>query len=222
MVAAQALARPTPYADGTWGELVLLRLDAAVLFRAEPVLILALGVAAFLVGGFLWRAGLFAAEGHRWRRRLMVLGLGAALPVDLVLNLAGGQAGLFLARYTTAPVVALGLLALVAHRCLRARDRGPSWPARRLAEVGRTALSCYLLQNLLATALFYGWGAGLATAAAEYRFGATVLAFLAVCAVEIALAHLWSRRFARGPLEQLSAWAAARTRQRPGASVGAG
>lgn len=202
---AEALARPNPYADGTWWELVLLRVDAVVLFRAEPVLILALGVAVFLAGRFLWEAGLFVPEGGTWRRRLMVLGLGAALPLDLGLNVLGGQAGAFLARYTTAPVVAAGLLALVAHLGVRRAGRLPSWAARRLAEVGRTALSCYLLQNLLASALFYGWGAGLAVAAAPFRLPVTVLGWMVVCAAVLGFAHLWLRRFPRGPLEEITA-----------------
>lgn len=205
---AEALARPNPYADGTWWELVLLRVDAVVLFRAEPVLILGLGVVMFLAGRFLWRAGLLVPDGGRWRRRLMVLGLGVALPVDLGLNVLGGQAGAFFARYTTAPVVALGLLALVAHLGVRRPGQPPSWAARRLAEVGRTALSCYLLQNLLASALFYGWGAGLAVAAAQHRLPATVLGWLVVCAAVLVFAHLWLRRFPRGPLEELTARAA--------------
>lgn len=217
---ADALARPNPYADGTWWELVLLRTDAVVLFRAEPVLILGLGVAVFLAGRFLWRAGLFAPEGERWRRRLMVLGFGAALPVDLALNVLGGQAGAFLARYTTAPVVAAGLLALVAHLGVRGAGRRPTWAARRLTEVGRTALSCYLLQNLLASALFYGWGAGLAVAAAQYRVPVTVLGWLLVGAAVLLLAHLWLRRFPRGPLEELTARAAG-ARRAPAMSAGA-
>ena len=66
-----------------------------------------------------------------------------ALPVDLGLNLLGGQAGAFLARYTTAPVVALGLLALVAHLGVRRPGQPPSWAARSTSAPWRPGSAGY-------------------------------------------------------------------------------
>jgi uncharacterized protein len=51
--------------------------------------------------------------------------------------------------------VALGLLALVTTVVLRSR-RAPDPARRRLAAVGRTALSCYVAQNVLVAFLCYG------------------------------------------------------------------
>ena len=198
---APGVIGPNPYADGSWWDLVLLRVDDAVLFRIEPVFIQALSVALFLLGARLLRAGALALEGTALRRRLLVVGA-VALPVDLALGVFGGTAGTVLARYGTAPLVALGLLALVVEVVGRRERLGAL--GRRLAEVGRMALSGYVLQNVVASALCYGWGLGLASRLdPAVRVPATVALYLAVVAVVVTFAHLWLRRFARGPMEWL-------------------
>lgn len=201
--AGEARLDPNPYAQGSFGDLVLFRLENVGLFRAEPVFIQALSVAALLLGARLVRSGVLEQRGARLRRRLLALGA-VALPVDLALGLLGGDAGLLLARYGTAPLVALGLLALVVEvvRWRPAADVGPA--GRRLAEVGRTALSCYVLQNVLASVLCYGWGLGLAARTApDLRVPVTIGLYLVVAAAVTAAAHLWLRRWEQGPVEAL-------------------
>ena len=61
-------------------------------------------------------------------------------------------------RYGTAPVVALGLLAAITELVLRRPTDG--FARRRLEQIGRMALSCYIAQNLLASVICYGWGSG--------------------------------------------------------------
>jgi uncharacterized protein len=195
---------PSPYADSSFAQLAVFRLDNVGVFRAEPVLIGFLSLAMFLVGAALLRAGVFAAEGGRLRRRLMIAGACAA-PVDLVLALTATPAGLLLERYVAAPVVGLGLLGLLVELCHRRGTNG--WWTRRAKEIGRVALSCYLLQNLLGGALFYGWGLGLAESLEPWRVPVTVLAFLGITVVVASAAHLWLRRFSTGPVEWL--WRAA-------------
>ena len=189
-----------PYADGSFLDLVLFRLNNAGIFRAEPVLIGFLSLALFLLGARLLGAGVFAPEGNRLRRRLLIMGAVAA-PIDLTLGIAGGTAGLLAERYLVAPFVALGLLALVAELCLRRGTDG--WLVRRSSEIGRVALSAYILQNLLAGALFYGWALGLAEYTLEWRLPVSVLAFVVLTATISLFAHLWLRRFALGPIEWL-------------------
>lgn len=189
-----------PYADGSFLDLVSFRLDNAGIFRAEPVLIGFLSLALFLLGARLLGAGVFAPEGARLRRRLLIVGA-VAVPIDLTLGIAGGTAGLLAERYLVAPFVALGLLALIAELCLRRGTDG--WLARRSSEIGRVALSAYMLQNLLAGALFYGWGLGLAQQTLEWRLPVTVAAFVGLTASISLFAHLWLRRFALGPVEWL-------------------
>ena len=189
---------PNPYADGSWWDLVVFRAENAALFRAEPVFIMAMSIAAFLVGAQLVRARLLEADGARLRRRLIVAGL-VALVVDLVVGLTGGIAGVLATRYSTALVVGLGLLATVLE--VTRRGGGDDWASHRLTEVGRTALSCYVLQNVVASAICYGWGLGVAARAGDERVPVTLVVYSVTAAAVVAFAHLWLRRFARGPLE---------------------
>ncbi|MBF6183761.1 MULTISPECIES: DUF418 domain-containing protein [Nocardia] len=201
--AAEPAARepldPNPYADGSFWDLVVFRLANAGMFRLEPIIVFPMSVALFLAGAALFRAGVFRPEGARIRKRLMLLGAVAA-PVDLAAGVFVGGDVIFLTRYGTAPLVAFGLLALVAEFYLRRPRVG--FAGRRLGEVGRTALSCYILQNLVASALCYGWGLGLAARvdpAARVPF--TVGTYLLVSLIIVVAAHLWLRRFERGPVE---------------------
>lgn len=89
------------------------------------------------------------------------------------------------------------------------------------------ALSCYVLQNAIAGAVCYGWGAGLA----RHLDGTTlvpamVTLYLAITAVLILFSRVWLSRFERGPLEWL--WhrshdriTASADRRRPPERVGA-
>lgn len=69
---------------------------------------------------------------------------------------------------------------------------------RRLMAVGRMALTNYIAQSVICTAVFYGWGLG--------QFGAWERSWLyalvaGVWAVELAWSPAWLRRYRYGPLE---------------------
>lgn len=202
--------------DGSFLDLALFRLDHSLIFRAEPVLTLAMGVCLFLVGARLYDRGVFASHGGPLRRRLMIIGA-CALPIDIVLGFTGFASGILLQRYLTAPFVALGLLGLIAHI---ARTRAAHTLAGRwAAAVGRMSLSVYVAQNLLAGALFYGWGLGLAGRFPDHRIAMTLIAVVVVVTAMIAFALAWQTTAARGvmrrgPLEAIShALSATRTRR---------
>ncbi|WP_194813740.1 DUF418 domain-containing protein [Nocardia sp. XZ_19_385] len=192
---------PNPYADGSFWDLVLFRLENAGGFRIEAIFVFAMSVALFLAGARLFRAGLFTAEGARIRKRLMIIGAIAA-PIDLAAGIAVGGDIVVFTRYGTAPFVAFGLLALVAEFYVRRPRVG--FAGRRLTEVGRTALSCYILQNLVASVFCYGWGFGLAARVSPGAYVPfTIGMYLLVSLIIITAAHLWLRRFERGPVEWL-------------------
>lgn len=194
------LPDPNPYADGSFLDLVMFRAEHALAFRLEPVFVFPMSIALFLTGVFLFRAGVFTTAGTALRKRLLVLGFGIAAPVDLLVGVFGGGDLILFTRYGTAPLVALGILALVAEFSLRHPRTG--WAGRRLTEVGRTALSCYILQNLVASILCYGWGFGLAARVPPAsRVPFTVAIYLVVVVIIVTAAHLWLRRFDRGPVE---------------------
>jgi uncharacterized protein len=193
---------PNPYADGSFWDLVLFRLQNIGAFRLETIFVFPMSIALFLAGARLFRAGVFRAEGARIRKRLMVAGFAVAAPLDLVVGVLGGGDMLLFTRYGTAPFVAFGILALVAEFYLRRPRVG--FVGRRLTEVGRAALSCYILQNLVASILCYGWGFGLAARfSPDARVPFTVGIYLLVALIIVGFAHLWLRRFERGPVEWL-------------------
>ncbi|MFJ3858953.1 DUF418 domain-containing protein [Streptomyces sp. NPDC090085] len=188
------------YARGSWPEQIAFRLDHFAALRIEPVFSFGLLVLLFLLGVRLHRAGAFTdtAEGRRIRTRLAVWGLGLGLPLNAATTLGGGDFYL-LGRYGAAPLVALGYIGLIG--IVLDRRWIPASAATALGSVGRTALSCYVAQNLLCMLLCYGIGLGLAE-----RLGGSgpwwVMGLWAgVSAVLAAGSVLWLRRFDRGPLE---------------------
>jgi uncharacterized protein len=193
------------YRTGAYPEQVAARIEGWGLYRSESILIIPLTVLLFLAGSRLMRAGVFAAgpAGQALRRRLAVVGLGVGLPLNLVTAFAGAR-WYFVDRYVCGPLVALGLMAVVTGLLLRTAGGAGR---RSMAGVGRTALSCYVLQNLICAVLCYGWGLGLAARLDEARPWWPPVAWAVVSALLIAAAGWWLRRFDRGPLEAAWHWA---------------
>lgn len=69
-----------------------------------------------------------------------------------------------------------------------------------LANVGRMALSNYLLQSLIGTSIFYGYGLGLFAQVQRWQL---VIIMLAIWVVQIAFSRWWLHRFTQGPIEYL-------------------
>ncbi|MBO4236569.1 DUF418 domain-containing protein [Pseudonocardia alni] len=196
---------PLPPYPATWTGQVAARLADPLLYRVELVLIVPSAVVLFLAGSALLRAGLFDAGATTLRRRLIGAGVAGALLT--VLTTLGGDPWFLVERYLVAPLVALGLLGLVPE--VLARLRGPAGPVRRgLIALGRTAISCYVGQNVVSAVLFGAWGLGVAGAlagvAAPLRTGAVVGVWVLVVAGSAAAAGWWLRRHDRGPLEALT------------------
>ncbi|GAA0711929.1 DUF418 domain-containing protein [Dactylosporangium roseum] len=190
------------FTDGSYLDQVRFRMDNALFLRAEPIITFGLLVFLFLLGVRLFRAGAFdaGATGRRIRRRMLVLGLGAGLPLNLATTLGG--ADLFLVdRYVVPPLVTLGYLGLIGTLLDRLARPGPVTAG--LTAVGRTALSCYVLQNLACAAICYGWGLGLAAALADARPWWIFGLWAGASGVLALAASLWLRRFRQGPLEAL-------------------
>jgi uncharacterized protein len=159
-----------------------------------------------LIGMALMRWGVFDAS-RSVRHYLLLaatcLAPGAALiavqmilihslqPTDLVRAYV-----LSLPNLLAAPLVAVGYAALVMVACKTIR---PRW-LHPLRCVGRMAFTCYLLQTLICTTIFYGHGFGLfgTLGRAEQLFVvAAVWAFLMV------FAPIWLAFFPMGPMEWL-------------------
>ncbi|MET7327536.1 DUF418 domain-containing protein [Nonomuraea sp. NPDC005650] len=203
------------YPQDSWLDQVAFRLRYIPVFRAELVFIIPMGIVLFLLGARLLRAGVFEEHGAGLRRRLIVVGLGVGVPLNLATSFAG-PAWFAVDRYLLAPLVALGLLGLITSIVLGMRS-APGVLRRGITNVGRTALSCYVFQNLAASVLCYGWGLGLAGRLDGLRPWWVPVAWAGICVLFMVLSSLWLRRFSRGPLELAWQWAY----QAPGQGRGA-
>jgi uncharacterized protein len=160
-----------------------------------------------LVGMGLMQLGVFAASwSFRFYARLAVVGYGIGLPLvgfgvhDLLAHDFDMMRTCLVSahfNYVGSLFVALGHLGVVMLVCKAGRW---GWLTARLAAVGRMALTNYLLQTLLCTALFDGWGLGL--------FGSLERAELlgvvgSVWLVQLAVSPVWLRLFRFGPMEWL-------------------
>jgi uncharacterized protein len=189
------------YANGSYLEQVQSRLENMAMFRFEPVLTFALLVFLFFVGVRLFQAGAFAAgdTGRRLRSRLMWWGLGVGIPLSIGCAVVGSDVFVF-DRYVVAPVVAIGYLGAVGVLLDRIR---PGRITMAFSNLGRTALSGYVFQNVVCSLVCYGFGLGLAD-----KWDGTgswwVLALWAILSVSMLVGStLWLRRFSAGPLEAL-------------------
>lgn len=68
----------------------------------------------------------------------------------------------------------------------------------RLAAVGRMAMTNYLMQTVICTTIFYGWGFGLFGSLERWQLWGVVLG---VWALQLALSPVWLARFRFGPAE---------------------
>ena len=169
--------------------------------RAEGFLVLPLSTVLFLAGARLFKAGALedSARGTRIQRRLAAWGLGLGVPLNVVTTLAG-PAWFAVDRYVCAPAVAFGLLGGIT--LLVNRMRASQGLVRRgVTAVGRSALTCYIAQNVLASALCYQWGLGLAQRWSHLGPWLTAGLWLVVSLLLMAGASWWMCRFSRGPVE---------------------
>lgn len=112
---------------------------------------------------------------------------GHGLPVAMALTIVSRLALLAqVAMY--AAIVVLGMQRPIWRRVLVV-----------IAPVGRMPLTTYLMQSLICTSLFYGWGLAWSTPPPAACVGLG----LAIFAVQIVIAHAWLRWFRFGPAEWL-------------------
>lgn len=199
------------YSTGTFAEVTVQRLADFSLefiggFIGSNLFLIA---AMFLLGTWFGRQAMFSdVEGNidRWRRLFrtaLPIGVIASLvytwaslaaePLDLSWPFALRTAGMFIGG----PALSLTYVATIVLASRREHVRRLLQP---VANVGRFALSNYLLQSVICTTLFYGYGFGLMG-----RVGPAVgLAItVAIYALQLLLSSLWVRRFRYGPAELL-------------------
>ncbi|MHA2858171.1 DUF418 domain-containing protein [Paenibacillus lautus] len=184
------------YQEGTWIEQVRYRLANFLPLRAEAILVIPTNVFLFLLGVRFMRSGVFAPDenGKRLRKRLFQLGVYVGVPLNLLIFIPGGAFDLPV-RYLFAPLMSMGYIAILARMIQYTKWE---WLWRLLENVGKMSLSCYVLQNIMASAVFYGWGLGLA---GRLNSAAIIAVWLLISALQLGMASLWLRGFKLGPME---------------------
>ncbi len=160
-----------------------------------------------LIGMGLMKLGVFSGErSRRFYLVLMLLGYGLGLPLvatgasglirnqfDVVYKFGGGM------EYNSFASI-LVALAHVGTLLLVYKAGAVQWLTRRLAAVGRMALSNYLAQTIICTTLFYGYGFGLFGKLDRFQLAGVVVA---IWALQLWYSPIWLKHFRFGPFEWL-------------------
>lgn len=189
------------YQNGSYGEVLRLRLLELGLIYLSMLMTSGLyQVFIMFLAGLL--AGRFAIFRELERHRPLLRGM-------IVWGLPLGVAGSLLALVSDSlPLITLGALiggpglGLAYCAGLILLSQRPGW-AERLAPLtaaGRMAFTNYLLQSVICTLLFYGYGLGLYGQVGPA--GGLILSFL-IYGVQLLLSRWWLDRFRLGPLEWL-------------------
>lgn len=220
LVATALVDAELAYATGAYGGVVVWQALQSLFIQSSALVSLPWTLALFLIGMLAHRRGLSLdpAGGRATFVRLARVALPVGLVLNLPLLLTGPVAetasaadvalpvliGASIAVAIGAPVLAVGYLSALAVVVVdRGAERGIR---RRLAALGRIALTGYLLQSILALAVFFGFGAyGRVALLGEPILG--MLAFVVgVWVVLLAFAPWWTARFRYGPFEWLWRW----------------
>ena len=162
--------------------------------------------ALFLLGAALMKWGVFSPRRRRVQVKLCIIGIGLGLPLEVLyvwldwysdFNLLWLWYGIRVVHDFAAILLALGYAGGI---CLLVS----SGIARRVTDavacVGRLALTNYIGQSVIATAIFYWWGLGLF---GEVSRAGQLGLVLAICLAQVVMSVIWLRWFRFGPLEWL-------------------
>jgi uncharacterized protein len=192
------------YTSGSYPQMVVQRLKEVAIFLSFVLVTVGpLVLAMMLIGGAVARAGWISdLAAHRPEiRRTALVGLSVGLPLNVVYALLSRSQDDAVALLAITPfVVGAPLLALgyIAAGTLLVERFPRAGATRRLAAVGRLALSNYLAQSIVMTAIFYGLG----------LYGSVGLApalgiAAALISLQLLLSPIYLRRFNQGPAEWL-------------------
>jgi uncharacterized protein len=210
----QALLRQTidstvrMYHEGTWIELARLRFTEYLRELPKMGNTVPFAFMGFLVGLAAWKAGIVKrpSEHRSTLRKVLVIGLLFGISVATLRCLTGdlprGEMrvlrgviyGLFpSSTLAHAMAYASGILLLLQREGWRAR-------LAPLGHAGRMALTNYLLQSIICSFVFNGFGLGLYDRVSP---AAGVLVVLAIYSLQLALSRWWLGRYRFGPVEWL-------------------
>ncbi len=184
------------YQNGTWFEQVLNRITNFWFFRTEAIFIIPMNIFLFLLGVKFMRNGVFAQDenGRQARKKLLSIGLYFGVPLNLLIFIPGGAFDLPV-RYLFAPIMALGYIGIFGKMI---EYKKGDWLWMRLGHVGKMALSIYVLQNIMASFIFYGWGLGLG---GKLNSMEVIAIWVSLSILQLFIAQYWIKHFHVGPME---------------------
>ena len=186
------------YQDGTWVQQIHYRLSNFLLLRTEAIFIIPMNIFLFLLGVRMMRAEVFSPtdKGRRIRSKLLKVGIFIGIPLNLLIFIPGGVFDLP-TRYLFAPLLSLGYVALIA-KMLEWNKWNGFW--KLFENAGKMSLSCYVMQNIIASVLFYGWGFGLGGKLNSLQI---IGVWVCISMLQLLFASIWMRYFVLGPIETI-------------------
>ncbi|MFD0589625.1 DUF418 domain-containing protein [Paenibacillus sp. GCM10027627] len=204
-VEAYIIKSKEAYGNGTYGEVIEFRKEESPMLEDEWMLLVALLVAPLLTAP-LFLLGIYAAKKNWFKnplenRRFFFRNASIFIPIGLILktisnvwpeSLLSGF-GIAVGGTILAIGYMMGFAWLLAGRQSSALTNG-------FTAVGKLSLTNYLMQSVIATTIFYGYGLGLfgkagVTAGIGIALGIYVLQMIA--------SSLYLKRFSIGPVEWL-------------------
>ncbi|MEF3086805.1 DUF418 domain-containing protein [Bacillus altitudinis] len=182
----------------TWISQVQDRLQHFLMYREEAIFIIPMNTFLFLLGVRMMRAGVFYANerGQTLWKTLFRMGLWIGLPLNALVFVPNDIVE-FVVRYVFSPFLSIFYIAVVA----KLIERTESWFMWTWFEyVGKMALSCYILQNVICSILFYSWGLGLG---GQINAPLIVLSWLLISLLQIAISACCLNVWGIGPMEYI-------------------
>ncbi|MFC9542427.1 DUF418 domain-containing protein [Lysinibacillus sp. NPDC056959] len=184
------------YENGTWFEQIQYRLTNFLYYRTEAIFIIPMNIFLFLLGVKLMRNGVFSQndKGRQARQKLFKIGIFIGVPLNLLIFIPGGVFDLP-ARYLFAPILSIGYIGILGKMV---EYKKFDWLWKRFGEIGKMSLSCYVLQNTMASIIFYGWGLGLG---GKLNSIEVIGIWLTLSLLQLFIAHICIKHFHVGPME---------------------
>jgi uncharacterized protein len=178
------------YATGGFGDIWTISLDELPLWLPLHEYIFPRTVGLFFLGAFAWRSGMFKDLG-RFKSQLAigaVVGIGVGGALTTMQGAGGRIATVVLALGYASAVLALTQLPRVGRALMV------------FAPLGKMAFTNYIMQSLVFSAIFFGWGLGLY---GKLGPAMALLIGVAVYVGQMFFSAWWLGRFRYGPLEWL-------------------
>jgi uncharacterized protein len=194
--------------DGSWWHAVTTQFESSYEFQwtGAPFWLIFDMIPFMLLGMGLLNLGVLGGQAS-WRTyaAMALVGYGIGIPLGLYeLNLVVGSNYEALSFVAAGRTYELSRLAMVVGHLglalLAIRSAFLPIVQRALAATGQMALSNYLMQTIICTALFYKFGFGLFGTFERYQLYGIVAA---IWAAELVWSPLWLRHFRFGPFEWL-------------------